>query len=134
MVLAWVKGRAGLAAWGFLGSHGVAELQNRGLRHLFGEAEIPLPGLPRALVSWGSWGLGSASTRPGGRPGLRAGGRLVLRPGAAGRRGVLRPPGLTAPVFLVTAARSLVSRSTKVRKTLDRGRSPRPFLALDRAP
>lgn len=45
----------------------------------------------------------------------RAGREAGPGTGTAGKGRVLRLPGLTAPVFLVTVARSLVSRSTKVR-------------------
>ena len=59
--------------------HGVAQLQHRCLRYLFGETQIPLPRLPRALVSTGGCGE-------------RTGGGVA--------RGSARPSVLTRPVAL----------------------------------
>lgn len=54
----------------------------------------------------------------------------MVRPGATGKGRLLRSLRLTSPVFVVTAVRSPVLRSTKVRPrtTVD----PWPFLTVDR--
>lgn len=66
------------------GDHGVAQWWHRRLCDLLGEAQIPLPRLPRALVSAGRPGGGGRECRAGwgrgGRPSRDAGG--CARPGA----------------------------------------------------
>lgn len=116
--------------------NGVAALQLRGLRSLPGEAQVPLPGLPRALVS------GAARGRAGGGPGRpRDRGRAAWGPGGrgagGGRRGAREPrreggrlwvrrgPRLT-PARLLAAARWPASGRTEVSSPRHGLRAPAP--------
>uniref|UniRef100_A0A8C0JPZ7 Zinc finger HIT-type containing 3 n=1 Tax=Canis lupus dingo TaxID=286419 RepID=A0A8C0JPZ7_CANLU len=78
--------------------HGVAQLQRRRLRDLLGETQIPLPRLPRALVSEGV--VGRRAGRGGGGP------------AGAGRGG--GGPGRAREAFRVDAARGLCCYSCSV--------------------
>ena len=89
--------------------HGVAQLRYCRLRCLFGEAQIPLPRLPRALVSAGGRGTGD---------GRRGGGRVRSALGADAACG-----------FVFAAVPYPASGSTKVRPPSSWTAAPCPAAA-----